>query len=69
MTESGTEIRSVDRTVSRRFRGVEVFATGAVELDGFLIGDIGEAEREEGLTVTEHSWTSSEISFLVFIDL
>lgn len=55
--------------MSGRFRTVQVFAPGTVEFDGFLVRNVGETEGEEGLTVTEDSRASSEISFLVLVDL
>jgi hypothetical protein len=41
------EVCAVDGAVSRRFRGIQVFAPWAVEFDGFLIGNVSEADGKE----------------------
>lgn len=69
MTKRRSEIRSVDRSVAGRFGRVEVFTSGTVELDSFLVREVGESEREESLTVAEDSGASAKITFLVLVNL
>ena len=55
--------------MSIRFRRVDILALRTVELDGFLVRDIGEADGEERLSVAVDSWTAAEICFAVFVHL
>ena len=49
MGEGGAEVRAVDRAVARGLGRVDVFAAPAVELDGLLVRDVGQADWEEGV--------------------
>jgi hypothetical protein len=40
-----------------------------VELDGFLVRDVRQADGEERLALAEHPRTSAEIGFLVLVEL
>lgn len=66
--EGSTKVSAVDGAVSRGFGRVDVFAARAVELDGFLVGDIGEADRKEGLTIAEDARAPTKVGLLVFVD-
>ena len=55
--------------MSIRFRRVDILALRTVELDGFLVRDIGEADGEERLGVAVDSGTAAEICFAVFVHL
>lgn len=53
----------------RRLGRVEVFAARAVEFDGFLVRQVGEAEGEEGLAVAEDARTPPKVTLFVLFNL
>lgn len=67
--EGGAEVGTVDGGVPRGFRIVDVFALGAVHLDGLLVGDIGLAHREERMRVADDAGAFAEVGFFVFVKL
>ena len=69
MGERCSEVCTIDRTVSIRFRAVDVFASWTVEFHCFLIGDVGETDREESLRVAVDAGAAAEICFTVFFEL
>ena len=69
MREGRAEVCAIDRAVARGFGRVDVFAAATVELDGFLVRDVGQAHGEERLALAEHARASSEISLLVLVKL
>lgn len=69
MRKRASKVRAVNRSVSRRFGRVEIFAAGAVEFDGFVVRYVRETEGKEGLAVTEYAWATTKVSFLVLFDL
>lgn len=69
VVEGGAEVGAVDGGVAGGFGVVGVFAAGAVELDGFEVGHIGEAHGEEGVGVTHDARAFSEFGLLVLVEL
>ena len=69
MWEGGSEVGSIYRAVSRGFGGVDIFTSAAIELDGFFVCDVGQADRQERLGLTKDAWTAPEIDPLVFLEL
>jgi hypothetical protein len=63
------EVGAVDRAVTWGLGWVNVLAAAAVELDGFLVRDVRQADGEERLALAEHPWTSTKIGFLVLVEL
>ena len=57
------------RYVHRGFRGINVFASTTVELDGFFVRDVGETDGEARLGLTENTRTSTKVCSLVFLEL
>jgi len=55
--------------VARGFGRVYIFASTAIELDGFFVCNVGQADGEEWLGLTEDTRTAPEIDFLVFLEL
>lgn len=55
--------------MARGFRRVDIFASTTVELDGFFVRNIGEADGEKWLGLTKDTRTAPEIDFLVFLEL
>ena len=69
MGERGSEIGSVYGTVSRGFGGVDIFTSTAIELNGFFVCDVGQADGKEWLGLTKDARTAPEIDPLVFFEL
>jgi hypothetical protein len=67
--ECRAKVRAIDRAVSRRLRGVKVFAAPAVELDGLFVWDVGEANGEKRLLLAEHAGATTKVSSFVFFKL
>lgn len=55
--------------MSRRFRGVDVLAAAAEELDRLFVWRVGKPDGEEGLALAEHAWATAEVGFLVLFKL
>jgi hypothetical protein len=55
--------------MSVRFGRVDIFASGTVEFDCFLVGDVGKTDGKEGLGVTVDSGTTAKVGFAVFLQL
>ena len=69
MREGSSEVGAIYRAVARGFRRVYIFASAAIELDGFFVRNIGQADGEKRLRLTKDTGTASEIDFLVFLKL
>jgi hypothetical protein len=69
MWKRSAKISPVNGAVSGRFWRIEVFASWTVELNSFLIGDIGQTNRKEGMGETKNAGTSTKVGFLVFLKL
>lgn len=69
MGEGGPEIGAVDRAVSVGFGGIDVLASRTVELDCFLVRDVGESDGEKWLGVAVDTGTTAEIGFAIFVEL
>lgn len=69
MGEGGPEIGAVDRAVPVGFGGVDVLASRTVELDCFLVRDVGESDGEKWLGVAVDTGTTAEIGFAIFVEL
>ena len=67
--EGRAEVGAVDRAVARGLGRVDVLAAAAVELDGFLVRDVRQADGEEWLALTEHARASTEIGLFVLVQL
>lgn len=67
--EGGAEVGAIDDGVAGRFRVVEVFAFGAVELDGLDVGEVGHAGWEEQVGVAHDAGTFAKVAFFVFFEL
>ena len=55
--------------MARGFGRVDIFASTAIELDGFFVCNVGQTDGEEWLGLTKDAWTAPEIDFLVFLEL
>ena len=67
MRERRSKVCPINGSVPGRFGGVEVFTATTVELDGFLVRYVSEADRKEGLLGAEHAWAAAKIgSFVLF---
>jgi len=69
MWERSSEVGPIYRTVTGGFGRVDIFASTAIELDGFFVCDVGQADGEEWLGLTKDPRTAPEIDFLVFLEL
>lgn len=69
VVEGGAEVGTVDGGVARRLWVVEVLAAGAVELDWFEVGDIGETHGEEGMGVAVDARAFSKLGLFVLVEL
>ena len=69
MGERSSEVCPIYGTVARGFGRVNIFASAAVELDGFLVCDVGQADREERLGLAKNTRTAPEVDFLVLLEL
>jgi hypothetical protein len=67
--EGRAEVGAVDRAVPIGLGRVDVFAAGAVELDGFLVRHVRESHGEKRLRVAVDARTSSKVCFAVFLEL
>jgi len=67
--ERSPEVGSIYRTVARGFWGVDIFASAAVEFDGFFVCNVGQTDREEWLGLAKDTRTAPEVDFLVFLEL
>lgn len=69
MGECSAEIGAVDGPVSCGLWRIEIFASAAIELDRFLVGDVGETYRQERLLGAENARTATKIGSFVFLQL
>jgi hypothetical protein len=67
--ERRAEIGAVNGAVAVGFGAVDVFASRAVEFDGFDVGCVAETDGEEGLLVAVDAWATAEIGATVFLEL
>jgi hypothetical protein len=67
--ERSSEVGAIYRAVARGFGRVDIFAPSAIELDGFLVRNVGQADGEKWLRLTKDTRTAPEIDFLVFLEL
>lgn len=67
--EGGAEVGTVDGGVAGGFGVVDVFAFGAVELDGALVGEVGLAHGEERMAFAHDARTLAKVAFLVLVKL
>lgn len=67
--ERGAEVGAVDGGVAARLGVVEVLAAGAPELDGLLVGDVGQADGQEGVRVAVDAGAFAEVGLLVLLEL
>lgn len=67
--EGRAEVGAVDGGVAARLWVVEVLAPGAPELNGLLVGDVGEADGEEGVRVAVNAGAFAEVCLLVLLEL
>lgn len=67
--EAAAKVSAVDRSMSARFRVVNVLAAAAEQLDRFGVGDVRERNREQRVVVAEHSGATSEIALLELFQL
>lgn len=67
--EGGAEVGTVDGGVAGGFGVVDVFAFGAVEFDGALVGEVGLAHGQEGMAFTQDARTLAKVAFLVLVKL
>lgn len=69
VVEGGAEVGAVDDGVARRLGVVEVFAAGAVELDGGRVGHVRLAHGEERLRFAHDAGALAEVGFFEFLEL
>ena len=69
MREGRAKVGAVDRAVARGLGRVNVLAAAAVELDGFFVRDVRQADGQERLALAEHARASSEIGLSVLVQL
>lgn len=67
--ERRPKVGAVDRAVAGRLWAVQVLAPRAVELDGLLVGEVRQAEREERLAVAQDARAPPKVALLVLLDL
>lgn len=67
--EGGAEVGAVDGGVAARLWVVEVLAAGAPELDGLLVGDVGQADGQEGVRVAVDAGAFAEVSLFILLEL
>lgn len=67
--EGGAEVGAIDGGVAARLWVVEVLAAGAPELDGLLVGDVGQADGQEGVRVAVDAGAFAEVCLLVLLEL
>lgn len=67
--EGGAEVGAVDGGVAARLWVVEVLAAGAPELDRLLVGDVGQADGQEGVRVAVDAGTFAEVCLLILLQL
>lgn len=69
VVEGGAKVGSVDGGVAARLRVVHVLAAGAVELDGFNVGDVRQAHGEERVVKAVDAGAFAKLGFLIFFKL
>lgn len=69
VVEGGAEVGTVDGGVTGGLWVVEILAAGAVELDWFEVGDIGEAHGKEGMGVAVDARAFSKLGLFVLVEL
>lgn len=69
VVERGAEVGAVDGGVPRGLWVVRIFAAGAVELDGFEVGDVREAHGQERVGVAHDARTFPELGLLILVEL
>lgn len=67
--EGGAEIGAVDGGVAARLWVVEILAPGTPELDGLLVGDVGQADGQEGVRVAMDAGAFAEVGLLILLEL
>lgn len=67
--EGGAEEGAIDGGVARRFRVVDVLASGAVEFHGLVVGDVGESHGEERVRMAHYAGTLAKVTLFVFLEL
>lgn len=67
--EGGAEVGAVNSGVAARLWVVEVLAPGAPELDGLLVGNVGQANGQEWVRVAMDAGAFAEICLLVLLKL
>ena len=55
--------------MSRGFGRVDIFTPATIELDGFFVCNVGQADGQEWLGLTKDAWAAPEIYPLVFLEL
>lgn len=69
MREGRSEVGTIDGTVSRGFRRIDVLATAAVQLDRLFVWDVRQPYWKERLRLTEYAGAASEVGLLVLFKL
>lgn len=67
--EGGAEVGAVDGGVAARLWVVEVLAPGAPQLDGLLVGYVGQADGQEGVRVAVDAGAFAKVCLLVLLEL
>lgn len=67
--ERAAKVSAVNGAVPAGLGRIDVFAARAIELDGFLVRDVGETDGKKELSVAEDSGTFAKVAFLVFLAL
>lgn len=69
VVEGGAEVGAVDAGVAGGLWVIDVLALGAEELDGFEVGDVGEAHGEQGVGAAHDAGAFPEFGLFVFLEL
>lgn len=69
MRKSASEKGTINRPVPARLGAVDVLATWAKELDGFLERLVGQANREKSLLVAQDARAAPKVRSLVLFKL
>jgi hypothetical protein len=67
--ERGAEVGAVDAGVAGGLGAVDILAFGAVKLDALGVGEVAQANWEEGVGPAEHTRAPAEVAFLIFLHL
>lgn len=67
--EGGAEVGAIDGRVAAGLWVVEVLAAGAPELDGLLVGDVGQADGQEGVRIAVDAGALAEVCLLILLEL